>query len=71
MASKNSTIILKIKHMKHYCPNGLEYFCDGTPNKSRCSANSIKIKPCPKRFNCAIKKGERFDPSKGGEENDN
>lgn len=44
--------------MRKYCPYGLEYFCDGTPNKSVNEKNTER-KPCPKRYDCRIKSAEK------------
>lgn len=36
------------KYLKKYCQNGMEYFCDGTPNLSRIENkdDARPIKPC-------------------------
>lgn len=62
-----TTFINKKKDIEDGCLYGMEYFCDGTPNKSVFDTD-IRKPICPIYQDCAIKSKKVFETSKGGEQ---
>jgi hypothetical protein len=54
----------KLERIERECIYGLEYFCDGKPNKSVLETDVLKP-PCPNFAKCKIRRVQIFKPLKG------
>lgn len=60
MTTPEMAFIYKRKKLMEQCYYGLEFFCDGTPNKSVDNHNTTPRPPCPNRLDCEICKEKIF-----------
>lgn len=51
--------IKKKEKLLHECRYGFSHFCDGTPNKSITSKDSVRP-PCPDRIFCSFRQRRLF-----------
>lgn len=65
MTNPEMAFIYKRKKLVEQCYYGVNFFCDGTPNKSMGNTNTVHRPPCPNRLNCKICKEKIFKRLEG------